>query len=98
MSKPFSKKALPKKRKWKTKKFSEYIYENCMNCGKELRFAIYVEATEFDAKTGKPTEEGWDCVHGEKICSCGAELAVVDDLEGGQMLWLNRDKMVKGES
>jgi hypothetical protein len=77
------------KRKWKTKRFLEYVYENCLNCGKELKFSIYEEADEFDAKTGKPT---WDSVfvHGEQRCKCGAEFLVADDMENVNIYWLNQ--------
>ena len=88
---------MQKKRNWKTKRYLETVYEDCPNCGKELAFRIYEEATEFDATTGKPTKEGWDFVHGEKGCSCGADLLIADDYENVNIYWLNQNKMPTDE-
>jgi hypothetical protein len=82
------------KRNWKTKRFLEYVYEDCLNCGKELKFSIYIEASEFDAKTGKSTKEGWDFIHGEKTCSCGASFLIADDYENTNIYWLNKKEML----
>ena len=80
------------KRNWKTKKYLETIHENCPNCGKEVAFRIYLEATEFDAITGKPTKEGWDFIHGGNHCICGANLLIADNGEDAYMYWLNKGK------
>ena len=84
-------------RKWKTKRFLEYVYEDCLNCGKPLRFAIYEEADTFDAKSGKPQWDMGSFVHGEKACSCGAEFLIADDLQSVNIYWLNKDKMPSQE-
>jgi hypothetical protein len=82
------------KRNWKTKKRIDTVYEDCLNCGKELKFVIYVEATEFETKTGKPTKNGWDFVHGEAECKCGAAFLIADDYENTNIYWLNRKEML----
>lgn len=84
------------KRNWKTKKYLETIHENCPNCGREIAFRIYIEATEFDT-TGKPTKEGWDFIHGERECTCGANLLVADDYENMNLYWLNKSQMEPDE-
>ena len=53
----------------------------------------FLEYSEFDAETGKPTKEGWDFVHGEKTCSCGASFLIADDYESTNLYWLNRKEM-----
>jgi hypothetical protein len=83
----------PKKRNWKTKKFIEYVYENCVNCGKELRFSIYEEAEDFDTTTGKPLWDMGAFIHGEKHCTCGADLLIADDMENVNIYWLNQREM-----
>ncbi|MFA5366156.1 MAG: hypothetical protein WC325_13320 [Candidatus Bathyarchaeia archaeon] len=79
-----------KKRAWRTRKFLQYYWADCINCGKELKFSIYADAEEFDAKTGKPNWEAGAFTHGEKTCSCGAELLVADDMESVNIYWLNK--------
>lgn len=81
------------KRNWKTKKYLETVHVDCPNCGKDRAVRIYVEASEFDAETGKPTKEGWDFVHGEVECRCGASLLVADDYENTNLYWLNEKEM-----
>lgn len=82
-----------KKRQWKTKRRIDTVREDCLNCGKSLKFAIFEEADEFDTKTGKPT---WDSVfvHGEAKCTCGAEFLIADDLENVNIYWLNKKEMI----
>jgi hypothetical protein len=83
------------KRNWKTKKYLETVREGCPNCGRELAFRIYVEATEFNAQTGKPTKEGWDFIHGENTCHCGAKVLIADDYENMKLYWLNEKEMLE---
>lgn len=84
-----------KKRNWKTKRRIDTAYENCLNCGKELKFIIYEEAEDFDAKTGRPCWDMGVFVHGEQKCSCGAEFLIADDMESFNIYWLNRKEMVE---
>jgi len=81
------------KRNWKTKRFLEYVYEDCLNCGKELRFSIYEEAEDFETKTGRPCWDTGVFVHGEKTCSCGASFLIADDYENTNIYWLNQKEM-----
>lgn len=83
-----------KKRNWRTKRFLQYVWEDCPNCGTELKFSIYAEAEDFDAETKRPNWDMGVFTHGEKSCKCGAELLIADDMESVNIYWLNREKML----
>lgn len=82
---------------WKTKRKLDTVYEQCPNCYREVKFDIFEEAEEFDAKTGKPQWDMGVFVHGEAECKCGASLLIADDMESVKIYWLNKREMCFGE-
>jgi len=81
---------------WKTKRKIDTVYEECPNCCREVKFEIFEEAEEFDAKTGEPHWDMGVFVHGEAECKCGACLLIADDMESFKIYWLNEKKMIGG--
>ncbi len=82
-----------RKYQWRKTRRIDTVWENCINCGEELKFAIYEDPEEFDAETHRPLWKEGTFIHGEARCKCGAELLIADDLEHTNMYWLNRKEM-----